>query len=102
MLRALATLSPVSIMTCRASACLGPSRNRRPRTGNQPSHLDGPLVRQLPRCSASNAAALLLLTWSSNVKALHRGSSILTHQRFQVMPVKAGIPVIRSVDGTTG
>ena len=62
MLRALATLSPVSIMTWSASSCLARSLNRRPNTGNQPSHLAGPLVRQLPRCRASKAAALLLLT----------------------------------------
>lgn len=62
MLCALATLSPVSIMTCSASSCLARFLNRRPNTGNQPSHLAGPLVRQLPRCSASKAAALLLLT----------------------------------------
>ncbi len=75
MLRALATLSPVSIMTFRASARRGPSRKRRPKMGSQPSHLDGPLVRQLPCCSASSAAALLLLTWSSNVKALQSEKS---------------------------
>ena len=72
MLRALATLSPVSIMTCSASAGRAWSLNRCPRTGNQPSHLEGPLVRQLPCCRASSAAALLLLTWSSNVNALQR------------------------------
>lgn len=79
MLRALATLSPVSIMTRRASARLAPPLNRRLSRGSQPSHLAGPLVRQLPRCRASNASALLLLIWSSNVNALkqqraqHRG-----------------------------